>query len=238
MVLLQQALGVDHVLETLLGFEAGSGEDAAVKIPEAEALQVGGAALIVQNEGNDAVAQALLEHQKSSDPTIPVIKGADALKAHVEVQDLQQSHFLQMLILTQKLAHLGIDILGCRGFQLAQIVGCGAVRPDAALATALGEGAVEHQIVKPLDVGLGQRLGGGVNDVIHAEHVVGGFNEVIYLNWLKAGLDLVRLKDLRDLGEHEPVAGHAPVAEGEVRLNVIKQAMVYLLGLLLPKILD
>ncbi len=38
--------------------------------------------------------------------------------------------------------------------------------------------------------------------------------------------------------EHEPVAGHAPVAVGEVRLNVIIQAMVYLLGLLLPKLLD
>lgn len=54
--------------------------------------------------------------------------------------------------------------------------------------------------MQPLDVGLGQRLGGGVNNVIHAEHVIGGFDEFVHLDWLKAGLDLVRLEDLRDLG--------------------------------------
>ena len=40
MVFFQEPLGVDDVLEALLGFEARGGQDAAVKIPEAEALRV------------------------------------------------------------------------------------------------------------------------------------------------------------------------------------------------------
>ena len=234
MVFFQEALGVDDVLEALLGFEAGGGQDAAVQVPEAETLQVGGAALVVQNEGRDAVAQALLEHQQPSDPAVPIVEGADALKAHMEVQDLQQGHFLQVFILADQLAHLGVDVLGRGSFQFVQVVLLSAVNPDAALAPALVKGAVEHQIVQPLDVGLGQRLGSCVDDVIYAEHVIRGFDEVVHLDGLEAGLYLVRLEDLRDLGEHETVAGHAPIRVGKVGLYIVIQAVVHLLGLLLP----
>ncbi len=55
-------------------------------------------------------------------------------------------------------------------------------------------------------------------------YVIRGFDEIVHLDRLKAGLDLVRLKDLRDLGEHEPVAGHAPVRVGKVGLHVVIQA--------------
>ena len=51
--------------------------------------------------------------------------------------------------------------------------------------------------------------------MIHAEYVIRGFDEVIHLDRLKAGLDLVRLKDLRDLSEHETAAGRAAVGAGE-----------------------
>ena len=85
MVFFQKPLGVDDVLETLLGFEAGGGKDAAVQVPQAQALQVGGAALVVQDEGRNAVAQAFLEHQQPSDPAVPIVEGTDALKAHMEV---------------------------------------------------------------------------------------------------------------------------------------------------------
>lgn len=237
-VLFQQPLGVDDVFEALLGFEARRGEDAAVQIPETEAFQVGGAAFVIQDEGRDAVAQALFEHQQPPDPSVPVVEGPNAFKAHVEIQDLQQGHFLQVLIFTKQLAHLGVDVLGRRGFQLIQIVGCSTVRPNAALATALGESTIEHQVVQPLDVGLGQRLGGSVDDVIHTEHMVSGLNEIVHLDGFKAGLDLVRLEDLRDLREHQPVAGHASVAVGEVGLHVVIQAMEHFLGFLLSEFLD
>ena len=59
MVFFQEALGVDHVFEALLGFKAGGGKDAAVQVPEAQTFQVSGAAFVVQDEGRDAVAQAL-----------------------------------------------------------------------------------------------------------------------------------------------------------------------------------
>ncbi len=238
MVFFQEALGVDHVFETLLGFEAGGGEDAAIQVPEAQALQVGGAAFVVNDERRDAVAQALLEHQQPSDPAVPIVEGTDALKVHVEVQDLQQSHFLQVLILSKQLAHLGVDVLGCGSFQFFQVVGLGAVDTDAALPPALVKGPVEHQIVQPLYVGLGQRLGGGVDDVIHAEQVIGSLDKIVHLDGLEAGLDLVRLEDLRDLSEHQPVAGHAPVGVGEVGLHIVVQAVIHFLGLLLTELFD
>ena len=92
--------------------------------------------------------------------------------------------------------------------------------------------------MQPLDVGLGQRLGGGVDDVIHAEQVIGSLNEIIHLDGLEAGLDLVRLEDLRDLSEHQPVAGHAPVGVGEVGLHVVIEAVEHFLGLLLAELFD
>ncbi len=238
MVFFQEALGVDHVFEALLGFEAGGREDAAVQVPEAQTLQVSGAALIVQDEGRYAVAQALLEHEKPTDPAVPVVKGPDALKAHVEVQDLQQCDLRQPLVLPQELTHLGVDVLGRGSFQFFQVVGLGAVDTDAAFAPALVEGAVEHLIVQPLDVGLGQRLGGGVDDVIHAEHMVGGLDKIVHLDGFEAGLDLVCVEDFRDLGEHQPVAGHAPVRVGKVGLYVVIKAVEHLFSLLLPEFFD
>ncbi len=39
--------------------------------------------------------------------------GVDVVfKAHVEIQDLQQAHLRQMLVLAQELAHLGVKLPG------------------------------------------------------------------------------------------------------------------------------
>ena len=73
-----------------MGFEAGSEQSGLVHIPFADAFEILRTPFIVEDEGRDLVAQALLEHEQPTDAPVAVSEGADALKAHMEVQNLRQ----------------------------------------------------------------------------------------------------------------------------------------------------
>ena len=60
----------------------------AVGVPFLDATEVTRAAFVVDDEGHNVVAQALLEHQQSANATVAVLEGEDFLKADVEVQNV------------------------------------------------------------------------------------------------------------------------------------------------------
>ena len=59
---LQKALQGDLSLKAHLGFHADIHQDTAILVPLAEAIQIAGATLIVNDEGCNLVPEAFLEH--------------------------------------------------------------------------------------------------------------------------------------------------------------------------------
>lgn len=110
--------------------------------------------------------QALLKYQQSPHAPIGILKGMNAFKAHMEVQNLQMLDLVQRLILGDQCAHLGDDVfwrceLGAVGSCRAATIFAWAIR-----AFSLCDRAVAEQGVEALDVRLRQRCRGGLDDVI------------------------------------------------------------------------
>ena len=80
---LQKALQGDLRLETHLGFHTDIHQDTAILVPLADAVQIAGAALIVDDEGRNLVPETFLEHQQATNATVTIFKGMDALKPDV-----------------------------------------------------------------------------------------------------------------------------------------------------------
>ena len=89
---LQEALQGDLSLETHLGFHTDIHQDTAVLVPLADAIQIAGAALIVDDKGRDFLTEAFFEHEQSSDATVAVFKWADTFKLYMEIQDLVKAN--------------------------------------------------------------------------------------------------------------------------------------------------
>ena len=51
-----------------------------ILVPCPDAAQVSRAALVINDEGHDAMVQALLEHNQSTHATVTVFEGEDLLK--------------------------------------------------------------------------------------------------------------------------------------------------------------
>ena len=99
---LQEALQGDLSLETHLGFHTDIHQDTAVLVPLADAIQVAGAALIVDDKGRDFLTEAFFEHEQSSDATVAIFKGADALKSDMEIKNLVKADiFLRFVFFDQ-----------------------------------------------------------------------------------------------------------------------------------------
>ena len=73
----------DLSLEAHLGFHTDIHQNTAILVPLADAVQIAGAALIVDDKGRDLVPEAFLEHQQASDATVTIFKGMDALKPNM-----------------------------------------------------------------------------------------------------------------------------------------------------------
>lgn len=62
-VALQQSLQGNLSLKTHLGFHADIHKDTAIFVPTADAFQISGAALVVDDKGSDTVPETFLEHE-------------------------------------------------------------------------------------------------------------------------------------------------------------------------------
>ena len=82
----EELLQVNLCGKAILRGKADLRENAGIIVPLADALQILMAALVIEDEGRDAVPQALFEHDHSSHATVAVIEGPDALEADVEMK--------------------------------------------------------------------------------------------------------------------------------------------------------
>jgi len=137
------------------------------------------------------------------------------------------------MILSQQCTQLGVDILWRCGLGFAQgerlfpvLAGMDGILSDV-------DRSFREQLMEVLDVGLGQRLHSCLDDVVDAGEVVVGFDQVIDFDRFKAHVDLTCFEDLFHLCPHEPITGHAVIAVAKVDLDIVVQAMVDTLGLLL-----
>lgn len=101
-VALQQALQGDLCFETHLGFHTDIHQDAAVLVPLAQALQVAGAAFVIDNEGNHIPAKTFFQHQEPTDASVAVFKWADPLETDMKLENLMKSDFFLDFILSEE----------------------------------------------------------------------------------------------------------------------------------------
>ena len=89
---LQQPLQGDLSFKSHLSFHADIHKDAAIFIPTADAFQITGAALVVDDKGSNTMPEAFFEHEKSTNPTIAVFKRADTFEPCMEIQNLVKAN--------------------------------------------------------------------------------------------------------------------------------------------------
>ena len=100
---LQEALQGDLSLEAHLGFHTDIHQDTAILVPLADAVQIAGAALIVDDKRRNLVPEAFLEHQQASDATVTILEGADALESDMEIEDLMEADIFLRFVFFEEL---------------------------------------------------------------------------------------------------------------------------------------
>lgn len=96
---LQEALQGDLSLETHLGFHTDIHQNTTILVPLAYAVQIAGAAFIVDDEGSNLVPEAFLENQQTTDAAITIFKGVDTLEADMEIKDFMKADIFLSLVL-------------------------------------------------------------------------------------------------------------------------------------------
>jgi len=202
-------------------------QNTAILVPLADAIQIAGAALIIDDEGGNLVPEAFFEHQHATNAAIAIFKGTDALETDMEIENLMEADiFLRFILLKQLIDGRG-DL--CRRCSFAEL-GCGGI-----LAISGGNGSVtlmatalaEQGGLQLLDESLRQRLHGVGEDHIHAEEVVARFDNVVDLDGLFVGEDSVSFVKHFYLITSEPVAGHASIAVDHIDLQVFIEATIH-----------
>ena len=61
-------------------------QDIGIVVPAADTIQITGAALVIDDEGNDAMPEAFFEHDQTAYTPVAVLVGTDALELYMEVQ--------------------------------------------------------------------------------------------------------------------------------------------------------
>ena len=99
---LQEALQGDLSLETHLGFHTDIHQDTAVLVPLADAIQISGAAFVVDDKGSNTMSEIFFEHEKSANPSVAIFKRVDAFEFHMEIQNLVKADiFLRFVFFNQ-----------------------------------------------------------------------------------------------------------------------------------------
>ncbi len=99
---LQQPLQGNLGLKAHLSLHADIHKDAAILVPTADAFQISGAALVVDNKGSNTMSETFFEHEKSANAAVTIFKWADAFKLHMEIQDLVKADiFLRFVFFDQ-----------------------------------------------------------------------------------------------------------------------------------------
>ena len=171
-------------LESSLSSDANGSEDRAVLTPKANAVEVIRAVLIVDDDGSNVVAKALLEHQQASYASVAVIEGTDALELHVKVQNILEGDIGDTLVTLEHGGQLFTD--GCRRNFETCFEGCRARAKDSGLDRCH---LVSTDITEKKRVQFERKSGfkglGCVGDnIVNAEEMIAHLNEIVELHIL------------------------------------------------------
>ena len=85
-------LVVQFAHKTHLSLHADIHKDAAILVPAADAFQISGAALVVDNKGSNTMSETFFEHEKSANAAVTIFKWADTFELHMEIQNLVKAN--------------------------------------------------------------------------------------------------------------------------------------------------
>ena len=106
-----ELLEFDLGFEAVLGFHYHVYQFVAVDLPLFDTPEIAGAALVVDDEWHNAVAQAFLEHKQSTHATVAVLEGEDFLEADVEVQNVIAFDVGLFFVVGDQLCQTGMDLV-------------------------------------------------------------------------------------------------------------------------------
>ena len=88
-------------LKAVLGGEAGVHEEAFFVIPFFKTTVIKQFQIVLDNEGNNVVLQALLEEDQAAYTTVSVLEGMDAFESHMEGYDVLKGLRRQCILVCQ-----------------------------------------------------------------------------------------------------------------------------------------
>ena len=107
----QQLLQSDLRLKAQLGFDTHTHQNIGIIIPTLDTIQITGAALVIDDEGDDAMPETFLEHDQPAYTPVTIFVRVDAFKLYMEIQYiLKVNGFLRFVLLNQirhRCANLG-----------------------------------------------------------------------------------------------------------------------------------
>ena len=180
--------------------------------------------IIGDDEGNDAGRQALLEHHKSSDTAVAVLKRVDAFETLVQVENVVERLVSPGVVLRKESLHLTVHLLGRRSLHAADLVGQTLVVAHGEPLLAAVRRAGLELCVQFLDEGFGERFFGPVDNRVDAAEVVRGFENVIHAQRLALDAHRVGLEDMARLVVGQPAALDVVRVVGEVDLRAVVDA--------------
>ena len=106
-----------------MGGEASVHEETFFSIPFFETAVIEQLQVVLDNEGDDVVLQALLEENQAAYTAVSVLEGMDAFKSYMEGYDVLKGFGRQCIIVCQQFANLPGNIFGERGIITANLIG-------------------------------------------------------------------------------------------------------------------
>ena len=215
---------VEQGLVVVLRRETGVAQIFAYGWPLLQTSVVEHLEIIGDDEGNDAGRQALLEHHKSSDTAVAVLKRVDAFETLVQVENVVERLVSPGVVLRKESLHLTVHLLGRRSLHAADLVGQTLVVAHGEPLLAAVRRAGLELCVQFLDEGFGERFFGPVDNRVDAAKVVRGFEDIVHAQRFALDAHRVGLEDVAGLVVGQPAAFDVVRVVGEVDLRAVVDA--------------
>lgn len=215
---------VEQGLVVVLRRETGVAQIFAYGWPLLQTSVVEHLEIIGDDEGNDAGRQALLEHHKSSDTAVAVLKRVDAFETLVQVENVVECLVPPGVVLRKESLHLTVHLLGRRSLHAADLVGQTLIVAHGEPLLAAVRRTGLELCVQFLDEGFGERLPGPVDNRVDAAEVVRGFENIVHPQRLALDAHRVGLEDVAGLVVGQPAALDVIRVVGEVDLCAVIDA--------------
>ena len=213
-------------LKSRLSGDADGGEDRTVLVPQADAVEVIRAVLIINDDGGNIVAQALLEHQQAANPTVAVIEGADAFKLYVKVQNILEGNIGNTLITFEHGGQFFTD--SCRRNFEARFEGCRACAKHAGLDRChfMTADIAEQKRVQFEGKSRLERLGRVGDDIVQTEKMIAHLDEIIELHIFVGKEQFALFEEVFHMISGQTITGHTTGAVREIDLQVVVDVRV------------